>query len=152
MVIRDRVDRDFCGIVFARDRKGCFRCIHVTGFTADPNIAENQLTAAVDHWSKYSDQAFYQGDEKDGPIDFFTPIVTTEKLSPAFLRLATEEGFSPARALIEAMMHYYEDVDGNFVEQFQSAAFDARFWELYLFALLNRPSGLFASLTSLRAN
>jgi hypothetical protein len=34
------------------------------------------------------------------------------------------------------MMHYYEDVDGNFVEQFQSAAFDARFWELYLFALL----------------
>jgi hypothetical protein len=35
------------------------------------------------------------------------------------------------------MMPYYEDVDGNFVQQFQTSAFDARFWELYLFALLN---------------
>src|ERR1700688_1284591 len=34
------------------------------------------------------------------------------------------------------MMYYYEDVDGNFVEQFQSTAFDARSWELYIFALL----------------
>jgi hypothetical protein len=35
------------------------------------------------------------------------------------------------------MMHYFEDADGNFVQQFQSAGFDARLWELYLYALLN---------------
>lgn len=35
------------------------------------------------------------------------------------------------------MMHYFEDVDGNFVQQFQSDGFDARLWELYLYALLN---------------
>lgn len=33
------------------------------------------------------------------------------------------------------MMNWYEDVDGNFVEQFQSSAFDARLWELYLYAM-----------------
>ena len=32
-------------------------------------------------------------------------------------------------------MNWYEDVDGNFVEQFQSSAFDARLWELYLYAM-----------------
>lgn len=35
------------------------------------------------------------------------------------------------------MMHYFEDVDGNFIQQFQSDGFDARIWELYLYALLN---------------
>jgi len=32
------------------------------------------------------------------------------------------------------MMHWYEDPDGNFIEQFQTTGFDARLWELYLFA------------------
>jgi len=31
-------------------------------------------------------------------------------------------------------MRWYEDVDGNFIEQFQTTGFDARIWELYLFA------------------
>ncbi len=34
-------------------------------------------------------------------------------------------------------MHWYEDVDGNFLEQFQTVAFDARLWELYIFATFN---------------
>ncbi len=29
-------------------------------------------------------------------------------------------------------MPYFVDVDGNFVEQFQSTGFDSRVWELYL--------------------
>lgn len=33
-------------------------------------------------------------------------------------------------------MRWHEDLDGNFVEQFQSTAFDQRIWELYLFATL----------------
>jgi hypothetical protein len=32
------------------------------------------------------------------------------------------------------MMRYFQDVDGNFVEQFQTTGFDARVWELYLYA------------------
>lgn len=35
------------------------------------------------------------------------------------------------------MMRWYEDADGNFVEQFQTTGFDARVWELYLFATLS---------------
>ncbi len=31
-------------------------------------------------------------------------------------------------------MLYHDDIDGNFVENFQTAGFDARLWELYLWA------------------
>jgi hypothetical protein len=48
--------------------------------------------------------------------------------------LRDEEVFSAARGIIEPMMRWYEDVDGNFIEQFQTTGFDARIWELYLFA------------------
>lgn len=34
------------------------------------------------------------------------------------------------------MMRWHDDIDGNYVEQFQSVAFDARLMELYVFALL----------------
>jgi hypothetical protein len=64
-------------------------------------------------------------------------------MNDAFARLLDAEGFSCARGLIEAMMPYFEDVDGNFVEQFQSTGFDARFWELYLFALLTEGGYVF---------
>ena len=35
------------------------------------------------------------------------------------------------------MMRWHEDADGNLIEQFQTSGFDARIWELYLFAALS---------------
>jgi hypothetical protein len=54
--------------------------------------------------------------------------------------LRDEEVYSPARGIIEPMMRWYEDADGNFVEQFQTSGFDARIWELYLFAAFSEMS------------
>ena len=48
--------------------------------------------------------------------------------------------FSAARAVITALMRWHEDVDGNFIDQFQTAGFDARLWELYLFATLTEAN------------
>jgi len=50
------------------------------------------------------------------------------------LALTEDVSCSAARGIIEPMMHWYEDPDGNFIEQFQTTGFDARLWELYLFA------------------
>ena len=80
------------------------------------------------------DTAYHQGDEKGEPVDFFAPVLDREHLNPNFIRVAESEGYTPARDTIEPMMRWYEDVDGNFIEQFQSTGFDARIWELYLFA------------------
>ena len=44
---------------------------------------------------------------------------------------------APARALMRALYAEFDDPDGNFAEQFQTTGFDARTFELYLFALFN---------------
>ena len=82
------------------------------------------------------DEAHHQGHRRRVPVDFFKPVVRQDRLDPDFHKLVEQEGFSPARGIIEPMMRWHQDVDGNFVEQFQTTAFDARLWELYLFATL----------------
>ena len=143
VLIRDRTDDDFGGIVMGRDEGHRFRCVDVTGFAPEQDQALPVLLERMSEWSRKSDFDFAQGDRQAAPVDFFTPVVAANKLSEAFVRLATAEGFSPARGLIEALMNYYEDVDGNFVQQFQSDGFDSRFWELYVFSLLTEEGFVF---------
>lgn len=133
-VVRDTYDEDFGGIVMGPDENGCFRCVAVSEFSQSREIASNRLKAEMENWATRPISEFAQGDHIGKGLNLFLPVVPSNRLNPAFLKLSAEEQFSPARALIEAMMHYYKDVDGNFVQQFQSSAFDARFWELYLFA------------------
>ncbi len=76
----------------------------------------------------------YQGDETGDPVDFFDFTRKAKELNADFVQLATLEAYSPARDIIEVMMRWYEDADGNFIEQFQTTGFDQRIWELYLFA------------------
>jgi len=142
-LILDLVDQDFGGIVMGRDGRGRFRCVDVTDFHGDIDRARRSLFEGLERLSRSPDSEFEQGDEKGAPLDIFAPVVPVQRLSPAFLRLAQGEGFSPARALIEEMMHFFEDVDGNFIEQFQTTAFDARFSELYVFALLTEQRMIF---------
>lgn len=136
LLIRDRTDNDFGGIVLGRDGRGRFRAVDLPEFSNSINIARETLRAKLGEWEVRPRDDFLQEDESGTQVDVFLPVVAPERLHTAFARIATWEGFSPARALIESMMPYFEDVDGNFVEQFQSNGFDARFWELYLFAVL----------------
>ena len=143
VLIRDRIDNDFCWVILAPDAKGRYRWVDGESSFDDPVVARNVLLDRIDSTSRKPPEAFHQGDEHGERIDFFSPVVSSQRFSDAFVKLLSAEGFSPARGLIEAMMHYYEDVDGNFVEQFQSTGFDARFWELYLFALLTEEGFAF---------
>jgi hypothetical protein len=130
-------DGEFSVIILARDLKEQYRWIAVTDYFA---TAEEALAAAeqkVDEVLPALDKEREQGDEQGRPVDFFQPVRAPERLNPDFVRLATEEGYSPARSIIESMTRWYEDPDGNFVEQFQTTGFDARIWELYLFAALS---------------
>lgn len=133
-LIRDRIDGDFGGIVLGRDEEGRFRWIGGTGFHDSPRTAKAELSAEMQQKAAEPVQQHWQGDGKGQLVDFFNPVVRRSRLNKDFLRLAEEEGYSPARGIIEPMMNWYEDIDGNFIEQFQTTGFDARLWELYLFA------------------
>src|SRR5712692_4527994 len=52
VLVRDRTDDDFGGIVMGLDEGLRFRCLHVTGFTPEPNQARPALLEQMDEWSK----------------------------------------------------------------------------------------------------
>ncbi len=136
VLIRDRRDDDFSAILLSRDLKLRYRWIDMTEFLESPDVALAAAAPRMETALSDLDKQRAQGDEKGPSVDFFTPIVPQEKLHADFVHLNTLEGYSPAKELITPMMRWYEDVDGNFIEQFQTTGFDARIWELYLFAML----------------
>jgi len=136
VLIQDTYDRDYSCVILARDRVGRYRAVEVPPFVPTVDQARQVMRAALQAWSAKDLVEYEQGPEPRLAPDFFAPLHAPERLHPWFLQLATSEGFSPARGIVAAMMHYFRDPDGNFVEQFQTTGFDARIWELYLYALL----------------
>lgn len=136
LVLRDRTDDDFGWIILGRDKLRRFRAVKFEHSLPSRKSARKALEIALAKSMKLRSDVFHQGDEKGEPVDFFRPVVPPEKLNRAFRELSTK-GSYPSGRLIDEMMHWYEDVDGNFLEQFQTVAFDARLWELYIFATFN---------------
>lgn len=68
-------------------------------------------------------------------INLFEPIVSQDKLHADYRSVLQSEAYMPARAIINELFTRYVDVDGTFVDQFQTHGFNARLWELYLFAV-----------------
>lgn len=137
VLIKDRFDRDFGFVMLGRDVKGRFRCIDVSCSMTRTN-ARHALFASFRKHIAIGDSVFSQGDEKTAKagIDLFNTKLPVNQQHPAFHMLCSRPHWVPARAIMSEMMRHFVDVDGNFVEQFQTTAFDSRIWELYLYAAL----------------
>jgi hypothetical protein len=66
----------------------------------------------------------------------FELVVDKSRLAPGFTALMASRGYAPSRAMMDRVYAEMGDRDGNFREQFQTTGFDARTWELYLYAAL----------------
>lgn len=66
----------------------------------------------------------------------FAPLVPLERLHAGFNHLRTWNGAEPGRLIMNEVFRNFPDPDGNFAQQFQTTGFDARTFELYLFAYL----------------
>lgn len=64
----------------------------------------------------------------------FDPIVEQHKLNPSFESLRSAPGYESARWMLDRVYQDFDDPERNFLEQFQTQGFDARIFELYLFA------------------
>jgi hypothetical protein len=131
----DTSDGDYVSIILGRDAKKRFRAVDLKHSIPTQTAAAIWLRDRLAELSEKPAEFHYQGDEKGGPVDFFDPIVPLERRAPAFEQLRTQKSLSPALGILRELMHYFEDPDGNFIQQFQSTAFDARLWEVYLYAL-----------------
>ena len=137
VLIKDRCDRDFGFVMLGRDAKGRFRCIDVN-FSMTRTNARHALFASFRRLIASGEKEFPQGDEKTDKagVDLFNTKLPVDQQHRAFHMLCSHAHWVPARAIMSEMMRHYVDVDGNFVEQFQTTAFDSRIWELYLYAAL----------------
>lgn len=125
-----------------RDEGGRFRAFDIKASIPSQEEARIWVTGAVKWHAGAGNNIFPQGDTSKG-LDLFTPIVSIAKQHPYFAKLAQEDSFIPAKTVINELMPHFKDIDGNFIEQFQSSGFDARLWELYLNTYLNEEQLFF---------
>ncbi len=142
IVLRDTVDNDYVGILLGRDEGNRFRAIDVEASIPTQDEARNWVQGGI-RWHAGAGQAsFPQGDHLKG-LNLFEPVVPIARQHPFFTQLSREDSFIPAKKIINELMPHFKDIDGNFVEQFQSGGFDARLWELYLNTYLNEEQLFF---------
>lgn len=137
-ILIDLSDGELVVIILGRDLDSRYRCIDIiTGLTA-PRQATRAMKARCSKTLKTGKTVFPQGDERGKKLDLFAPLQTKKpkKLGEHFVKVRDMPGYSSAKEIIEEMMHHYRDIDGNFIEQFQTTGFDSRLWELYTFAYL----------------
>ena len=133
-------DDEFAVIILGRDSDRRFRCIESLAPYQTLEAARKCMLAKSRELITDAKMIYPQGDEKGKKKDIFEPIYPIGKLNPNFEIVRTIRGYTSAKEIIGEAMHHYTDIDGNFVEQFQTTGFDSRLWELYLFAYLTEES------------
>ena len=135
VLILDKTDRDFGFVTLGRDEKARFRAIEVQA-TMPRTDARHALFRSIQKFTESGQTIFPQGDDDEDKagVDLFTQQAPNDKLHKSFKLLSDHGSWLPARTMMSEMMRHFVDVDGNFVEQFQTVAFDSRLWELYLYA------------------
>lgn len=137
-IILDRIDKDFSVVILRRDKDSKFRCSDTKYSLATIEEARKWMLDIVEKIEKSREYIFVQYDEKGKNIDVFNTIKNKNKnISDSFKILNNSDEYKPAKLLISEIMPHYMDIDGNFVEQFQTTGFDARIWELYLYCYFN---------------
>lgn len=69
-------------------------------------------------------------------IDLFSPIVEPNKLNEQFVEIMKSQGHVGCRRLMNEVFNDMPNPDENFVDQFQTQGFEARVFELGIFAYL----------------
>lgn len=133
-------DGEYRAVVLQPGLESRYTHAGMTDSCSTPEGALNKLHATVEALISETDVGPVQSVVRDAATDLFSPVVAPDRFHPGFHHLLLESSYSSAREIITVMMPWFDDVDNSFVKEFQTQ-FDARLWELYLFAAL-RESGL----------
>ncbi|MFZ5978653.1 MULTISPECIES: hypothetical protein [Hydrotalea] len=142
VVLLDLYDRDFSYVLLVRDENRQFR-------EFDTKVSFSSKAEAVDmlsnsmKWHTAQNLKSVVHNLPERGMDLFNIVVNQEKIHPYFTRLNEDTQFIPSKRAIIEIANHLSDIDGNFIEQFQSLnGFDARLWEIYLFASLTEQEFL----------
>jgi hypothetical protein len=142
VIARHNLDGDFAAITLGRGEASRFEAFDIESSIETESAATEWIKRAIRWHTGQRTTLASSAESTEEPLDLFRPLVSADRLHPDFVRLSRDATLLPARQLIIEMMRHFTDIDGNFVEQFQTGGFDARLWELYLFVYL-READLF---------
>lgn len=147
-IILDHTDRDWNYVVLGRDERALFRWIAGDCSFEKIEGARSSLHLKMDEYAANGDVVYPQGDARRKKNEIFERVVPDDRLHPFFVSLRDQEGHSPAKEIVQEIAYAYVDLDGNFIEQFQSDGFNARLWELFMFAYLHEELFLIGDKTA----
>ncbi|MEG3135550.1 hypothetical protein SC206_18490 [Rouxiella sp. T17] len=140
----DTTDNNYAGIIFSRDLNKRYRFIAYTGFENNLSKIKKKLLKQITELYPYADERGVQGDENSLTMDFFKEL-NKGNINQDFLLVKNSAEYSAAKNILEPLMRWYNDIDGNFVEQFQTTGFNQRVWELLLFSVFTENDCIFDS-------
>lgn len=127
IILLDRIDNNFSIVILSRDDARQYKAVTIKIDIPDIETARNTLD---DEMSK--DQIISHNNAKY--FDVFKQLNKPKQEHPHFALLRDSSAYSSAKEVIKEVSYHYKDIDGNFIDQFQSKnGFDARLWELYLY-------------------
>ncbi|HCC7898885.1 TPA: hypothetical protein M8I63_003647, partial [Klebsiella pneumoniae] len=141
-LLLDTIDNDYAGIILARDLNKKYRFIDITKFDDSRIKTRKKLLNRIRELHSSVDEQGIQGDESAETMDFFIDI-NKENINPDFMLVKDSPEYSAAKNIIEPLMRWYTDIDGNFVEQFQTTGFNQRIWEILLYCILTENDCVF---------
>lgn len=128
LISLDISDNDYYGCILSRDESKQYRAETIEA--SIPTLEEARKW--VDE--KMNSDSIVFHDNKHKFFDIFQELNQKRQKHPNYNLLNEHIGFSSAKEVIREISYHYNDIDGNFIEQFQSKnGFDSRVWELYLF-------------------
>ena len=131
----DYTDRDYNAVILGRDEVRQYRAFDVRVSLPTIKDAVNAAQEAIGDIPE--DKFCFPQKDVDGKIfDIFSPVVPEDQLHDFFKSLDIPQ-HSPAKEAIREIAYIFKDKDGNFIQQFQTTGFNARLFELYMFAFLH---------------
>lgn len=128
LISLDLTDNDYYGCILSRDESKQYRAEVIEA--SIPTIEEARKW--IDE--KMSSDSIVFHDNKHKFFDIFQELNQKGQKHPNYDLLKEHISLSSAKEVVKEISYHYKDIDGNFIEQFQSInGFDSRVWELYLF-------------------
>ena len=128
LITLDLTDNDYSVCILSRDKSKQYRAELIE--VSIPTIEKARKW--ID--DKMSSNSIVFHDNKHQYFDLFQDLNNEEKQHPIYKLLNSNISQSMAKETIKEVSYHYKDIDGNFIDQFQSVnGFDSRVWELFLF-------------------
>lgn len=128
LISLDLTDNDYYACVLSRDKSKQYRAELVEA--SIPTIEEARKW--VD--DKMSSDSIVHHDNYLECFDIFQDLDNEHKQHSHYKLLRDSIALQSAKSVLKEISYHYKDIDGNFIDQFQSKnGFDSRVWELFLF-------------------